>query len=165
MQPVFAYTLHLRLASCKNVAKRKPRKAQNAHFGRVLMLFEWHWTIIRTMCRICSGRNMPHGRWPQIDGGKNGKSGRQKQDNEMKKAGRWFWGYRIMNQQKPKTCVKSQAKRAEKTMVAHSPVNPRRAESPMTSSAQGKRSDTLGIMCRGACALLYSNWASFSCEI
>ena len=28
-------------------------------------------------------------------------------------------------------------------MVAHSPVNPRRAESPMASLAQGKRSDTL----------------------
>ena len=74
MQPVFAYTLHPRLASCKNVAKRKPRKAKNAHFGRVLMLFGWHWTIIRTMCRICSGRNMPHGHWSQIDGGKDGKS-------------------------------------------------------------------------------------------
>ena len=28
-----------------------------------------------------------------------------------------------------------------------------RAESPMISIAQGKRSDTLGIMCRVACAL------------
>ena len=36
MQPVFAYTLHPRLAFCKNVAKRKPRKVQNAHLGRVL---------------------------------------------------------------------------------------------------------------------------------
>lgn len=36
MQPVFAYTLHPRLASCKKVAKRKPRKAKHAHFGRVL---------------------------------------------------------------------------------------------------------------------------------
>ena len=34
--------------------------------------------------------------------------------------------------------------RAERPMVAYSPVNPRRAESPMASSAQGKRSDTLG---------------------
>ena len=31
-----------------------------------------------------------------------------------------------------------------KAKNAHSPVNPRRAESPMASIAQGKRSDTLG---------------------
>ena len=31
-----------------------------------------------------------------------------------------------------------------KSKNAHSPVNPRRAESPMASIAQGKRSDTLG---------------------
>ena len=36
MQPVLAYTLHPRLAFCKKVAKRKPRKVQNARFGRVL---------------------------------------------------------------------------------------------------------------------------------
>ena len=38
----------------------------------------------------------------------------------------------------------SQPKAGRKPMVAHSPVNPRRAESPMASLAQGKRSDTLG---------------------
>ena len=58
-------------------------------------------------------------------------------------------GLRILNgffacQDRVTFCSSLSTQGGLKSKNAHSPVNPRRAESPMASIAQGKRSDTLG---------------------